>query len=179
MGPGAATKVPWIPAPVGSSVVGVSEMTALLRRLAAPRELTTPATVVLGLAALAVAIGGYEHAHLYHRGYREIHVIGTLFVLNTLGSLATVLLLLARRPYPFVLSSLAVSVGSIVAIVVTRTSGMFGFHESGYDTRAILTVVAEAFAVVLTVVGAVLARRVPPPRPTADAGTEPATEVFV
>lgn len=113
---------------------------------------------VLGLAALAVAVGGWEHAHLYHRGYSEIDVIGPLFLVNAVASLGAVLVLLARRPGPFVVLSLAISVGSLVAIVLTRTTGLFGFEESGYDSRAVLTIVAEVAAVLLTLVGGALAR---------------------
>jgi hypothetical protein len=123
-----------------------------------PRDVRPAALAVLALAALAVAVGGWEHAYLYHRGYSDIDTIGPLFLVNAVASLATVLVLLARRPVPFVVLSLAISIGSLVAIVLTRTTGLFGFEESGYDSRAVLTIVAEVAAVVLTVAGAALAR---------------------
>lgn len=130
------------------------------RRWLAPVDLDRGPTVLLLGAAAAVAVGGYEHAHLFHDGYSEITTIGTLFVLNAIGSLLVILALLARRPLIFVAGSLAVSVGSIVAIVLTRSSGgLFGFRESGYDGQALVTIGAEAVAVVLTVAGAALAGR--------------------
>lgn len=138
----------------------------MLRALLRPRHWLAPAgldrgpTLLLAGAAVAVGIGGYEHAYLYHHGYSEIATIGTLFLLNALWSLLTILLLLARRPLAFVAGSLAISVGSIVAIVLTRSSGgLFGFRESGYDGHALVTVGAEVVAVVLTVAGAALAGR--------------------
>lgn len=131
---------------------------SVLDHLTAPRDVSPVALATLGLAALAVAVGGWEHAYLYHRGYSDIDTIGTLFLVNAVASLGAVLVLLARRPLPFVLLSLAISVGSLIAIVLTRTTGLFGFEESGYDSRAVLTIVAEVAAVVLTVAGAVLAR---------------------
>jgi hypothetical protein len=146
-------------------------------RWLAARDLPLVPTALLGAGALAVAVGGYEHAHLYHRGYAEIDVIGPLFLVNAIASLACVLVLLARRPAAFVASSLAISVGSLIAIVLTRTTGLFGFLESGYDSRAVLTVIAEVLAVVLTLTGAAAARgrllSPPPPPPT-----EERTEVF-
>lgn len=131
---------------------------SVLDHVTSPRDVRPAALAVLGLAALAVAVGGWEHAYLYHRGYSDIDTIGPLFLINAVASLGTVLVLLARRPLPFVLLSLAISVGSLIAIVLTRTTGLFGFEESGYDGRAVLTIVAEVVAVVLTVAGAVLAR---------------------
>lgn len=144
-------------------------------RWLAPRDLPAAATALLGAGALAVAVGGYEHAHLYHQGYSEIHAIGPLFLVNAVASLACVLVLLARRPAAFVASSLAISVGSLVAIVLTRTTGLFGFLESGYDTRAVLTVIAEVLAVLLTIAGAAAARGrllSPPVPPAAPEPTE-------
>lgn len=132
---------------------------SVLDHVTSPRDVRPAALAVLGLAALAVAVGGWEHAYLYHRGYADIDTIGPLFLINAVASLGTVLLLIARRPLPFVVLSLAISVGSLVAIVLTRTTGLFGFEESGYDSRAVLTIVAEVVAVVLTVAGALLARR--------------------
>lgn len=130
------------------------------RRWLAPVALDRGPTLLLAGAAVAVGVGGYEHAYLYHHGYSEIATIGTLFLLNAIGSLLTILLLLVRRPLAFVAGSLAISVGSIVAIVLTRSSGgLFGFRESGYDGHALVTVGAEAVAVVLTVAGAALAGR--------------------
>lgn len=130
------------------------------RRWLAPVDLDRVPTALLLAAAVAVGVGGYEHAHLFHNGYSEITTIGTLFVLNAIGSLLVILALLARRPLIFVAGSLAISVGSIVAIVLTRSSGgLFGFRESGYDGQALVTIGAEVVAVVLTVAGAALAGR--------------------
>jgi mono/diheme cytochrome c family protein len=132
-------------------------MTTDMRRWLAPVALAPLPTALLAGAAVAVAIGGYEHAHLYHQGYSEISTIGTLFLLNAIGSLLTILLLLARRPLPFVVGSLAISFGSIVALVLTRTTGLFGFEEAGYDGHAMLTLLAQMAAIALTLGGGVAA----------------------
>lgn len=132
-------------------------MTTGMRRWLAPVALAPLPTLLLVAAAIAVAVGGYEHAHLYHEGYSEIATIGTLFLLNAIGSLVTILLLLARRPQLFIVASLAISFGSIVALVLTRTTGLFGFEESGYDGHAMLTLLAELAAIPLTLGGAVAA----------------------
>lgn len=130
-----------------------------MRRWLAPTELAPWPMLLLVLAAIAVAVGGYEHAHLYHDGYREIDTIGTLFLLNAIGSLATILALAAQRPVVFVAGSLAISVGSVVALVLTRTTGLFGFEEAGYDGAAMVSLLAEIAAVALTLGGAIAAGR--------------------
>lgn len=128
-------------------------------RWLAPTTLPGLPTALLGLAAIAVGVGGYEHAHLFHQGYREIHVIGPLFLLNAITSLVVILLLLARRPGLFVVSALGLNLGAILAILLTRSSGgLFGFHEAGYDSRATLTLISEIVAVLLTLAGVAAAR---------------------
>ncbi len=128
-----------------------------MRRVLGPVDLAPLPTLLFVLAALAVAVGGFEHAYLYHDGYSEISTIGTLFMVNAIGSLLTILALIARRPLLFVAGSLSISIGSIVALLLTRTTGLFGFQESGYDGHALLTLLAEIAAVPLTLVGAILA----------------------
>ncbi|WP_051471383.1 hypothetical protein [Patulibacter minatonensis] len=155
----------------------MSRFTALLL---GPRDVRPLPLAVLGLAAIAVGVGAWEHAHLYHDGYSSIRWIGPLFLVNAITSLIVILALIARRPVVFALGSLAISVGSIVAIVLTRNGdGLFGFRESGYDAAAGLTLGAEIAAVLLTVAGVLLARDQlaldPPPPPP----VEPDVEVLV
>jgi hypothetical protein len=161
----------------GVYVLVVSRFSSLL---IGPRDVRPLPLAVLAAAAVAVGIGAWEHAHLYHDGYSSIRWIGPLFLVNAIASLAVILALIARRPVVFALGSLAISVGSIVAIVLTRNgSGLFGFRESGYDATAGLTLGAEVVAVLLTVAGVALARDQlgvdPPPPPT----VEPDVEVLV
>lgn len=148
-------------------------MSRILGLLVGPRDPRPAALAVLALAAVAVGVGAYEHARLYHDGYSSIRWIGPLFLVNAIASLVVILLLIGRRPALFVVGSLAISVGSIVALVLTRTGdGLLGFRESGYDAAAGLTLGAEIAAVVLTVAGAVLGRdalRTDPPSPPVEA----------
>jgi len=135
----------------------VAGMTMTMRRWLAPVALAPLPTLLLVAAAIAVAVGAYEHAHLYHQGYSEISTIGVLFLLNAIGSLLVILVLLARRPLLFIVGSLTISFGSIVALVLTRTTGLFGFEESGYDGQALLTLLAQMAAIVLTLGGGIAA----------------------
>lgn len=107
------------------------------------------ALILLVLAAVAFAIGGVDHARLYHRGYAQVDVVGPLFLLNAIGTIVVLALLAAGRVRLFVLGVLAISLGSIVSIVVSHSSSFFGFSEGGWDTDATLIVAAEAASVLL------------------------------
>ncbi len=142
-----------------------------MRSLLAAERPGPVALVVLALAAVAVLIGGYYHARLFHRGYAEVEVVGPLFLLNGIASLAVVLLLLVDRVRLFVLGSLAVSLGSLISIVISHSSSFFGFAEGSYDSSATIIVVAEIAATVLTLIGGALVLR----RPAAVAGSRAVT----
>ncbi len=132
-------------------------MTGLLRT----RRPEGTALWLLGLAALAVAVGGVEHARLFHRGYAEVKVVGPLFLVNAVASLVCVLLLIFDRALLFVAGAVAISAGSIVAILISHSSSFFGFAESGYDGTAKVIVAAEAAAILLSGAGLVALGRAP------------------
>lgn len=119
---------------------------ALLRRSTSSSRPTLAALVV---AAIAIAVAGYEHFSLWQDGYRLIPNIGTAFLLNAIGSVGVIALLIARRDLLFALGGLSISVGSIVGIVLSRNGGFLGFQELGYDSTAVITLTAEIVATVL------------------------------
>ena len=135
-------------------------MTRVTRSLIAPGEATAPVVTVLVVAAGAVGVAGYLHGRLFHQGYSHVAVVGPLFLLNVLGSGATIVLLLARRYVPFMLSALGISVGAVVSIVISHTTSFFGFAEHRYDARATTIVIAEIVAAALVLAAAVMHRRV-------------------
>lgn len=121
-----------------------------LKSLTEPNHPPPVALALLAAAAVAVAVGGLEHARLFHRGYAEVEIVGPLFLLNAIGSAVTILLLIARRTALFVAGSLAINVGALVSILFSHNSSFFGFSEGGYDATATIIVVAEAAEVLLT-----------------------------
>ncbi len=104
----------------------------------------------LGLAA-ALALSAFSHAYLYIHGYRHIPMIGTAFLVQASMSFSLALLVAAGGPWWTQWAAAALAGGSLVAFVLSRTVGLFGFTERGWDPapHAALTVVAEALCVVL------------------------------
>lgn len=127
-----------------------------MRRLLDPEDVSAASLATLALAALCVAIAGYLHARLFHRGYAEVELVGPLFFLNAVGSLACVLFLAFKRVALFAISALAILVGSIVSILISHSSTFFGFAEGGYDGDGKAILIAEIAGVVLIAVGLAL-----------------------
>jgi len=117
----------------------------------------------LGLAA-SLAVSAYSHAYLYIHGYQHIPMIGTAFLIQASVSFALSLLIVVGGPWWLDWAAAAMAGGSLVAFVLSRTVGLLGFTERGWDPspHAALSVASEALCVLLWA-GAFV--RLPRPKP--------------
>jgi hypothetical protein len=124
----------------------------------------TDAAFRVGFAA-SLALGAASHAYLYVNGYQHIPTIGTAFLVQASVSFALALLILAGGPVWLRWAAAAVAGGSLVAFVLSRTVGIFGFSEIGWDPspQAAISVGAEALTVLLWAGGLVKQLRAAPP----------------
>jgi hypothetical protein len=138
---------------------GPSTPRTVVTAAAAPaRRLDTIAWVLFAIGAVGVAVAGYLHGRLFHRGYAPVDWVGPLFLLNVIGSGIVVALLLLGRALAFAIGGLFISVFSLIAILISHSSSFLGFAEGRYDTEATVIVVAEAVAVVAILLGLALGR---------------------
>ena len=99
--------------------------------------------------AAAVAVSGVSHAYLYVHGYHHIPLIGTAFLVQAGISFALALLILIGGPSWLRWAAAALSGGALVAFAFSRTVGLFGFSETGWQPspHAAISVAAELAAV--------------------------------
>ncbi len=104
----------------------------------------------LGLAA-SLAVSAASHAYLYVHGYQHIPQIGTAFLIQASVSFALAVLILVGGPGWLHWAAAAVAGGSVVAFVLSRTVGIFGFVERGWEPspHAAVSVGAEVVTVLL------------------------------
>lgn len=111
--------------------------------------------VVLRLAtAVCLAVSGYLHARLYIGGYRVIPVIGPSFLLQASAAFAVAVLVALGGPFLLRLAAAALAAGALAGFVLSRTTGLFGFSERGFQPapEALLSVLTEAAVLVLVAV---------------------------
>lgn len=126
-------------------------------RLAARATGDVPTRVMHAAAAVTLAVSGYIHAQLYLDGYRFIHAIGVMFLIQAAASfgLATLLLAAAVIPPPALvqLAAAGAALGALAGFAASRTIGVFGFTERGFQPapQALLSVLAEIATVLLLV----------------------------
>ena len=115
--------------------------------------------------AAALAASGAVHAQLYLTGYRSIHVVGPLFLLQAAASFAFAVLLLAgavwRPPVTVHLAAAGTAAGALAGFAASRTVGVFGFTERGLQPapQALLSILAEVATLALLAALLLRARR--------------------
>ncbi len=103
----------------------------------------------IGIAA-TLAISGLVHADLYTHEYRFIPTIGTAFLLQGSIFCALAVLILAGGPAWLSWAGAAASIASLAAFALSRTVGLFGFIEHGWESPSgPITVIAEVLTVLL------------------------------
>jgi hypothetical protein len=105
-----------------------------------------PVPTAIRLAAVAtVAESGYVHADLYVHGYRFISHIGPMFLVQAAVSFAVAALLLFGGPLIVQLAAAGTALGALGGFVLSRTIGVWGFTERGFQPHpdALLSVLSE------------------------------------
>mgnify|MGYP000946972189 CR=1 FL=1 len=103
--------------------------------------------IVAGLLLSAVS-----HGYLYLHGYRHIPLVGFGFLVLTSVFLALAMLIAFGGPLWLRLVAAVVSLGALGAFVLSRTLGLAGFSERGWQPapHAMVSVLAELSVVALT-----------------------------
>ncbi|MCB0939459.1 MAG: hypothetical protein KDB72_04380 [Mycobacterium sp.] len=101
----------------------------------------------------ALLTGAVSHGYLYIHGYQHIPAIGPGFLALASGSATLAVLIALGGPWWLRVLAFVASLGALVAFGLSRTVGVLGFVERGWQPipHAALSVVAEAVVVVLCV----------------------------
>ena len=113
-------------------------------------------TVARYLGALSLIAAGVMHLQQYYAVYyRVIPVIGPLFLVNFVLGVGLGLALLAplqhRAPELHRLAAIggiAFAAGTIIALAISENGTLVGFHEHGYRPAIVMSLAAEALAIV-------------------------------
>ena len=113
------------------------------------------------LGAVSILVVGAIHAQQYYDAYFSVvPTIGTLFLLSFIGAgvVGTVLFLPVRvlgRPAGDVILALAalgaigIALGTLVSLLISEYTPLFGFMESGYRLAVVLTLLFDVLTTVL------------------------------
>ena len=130
------------------------------------------AEVARYLGAVSIVVVGVIHAQQYYDAYFSVMpTIGTLFLLSFIGSgvvaaaLVAPVRLLGRKIGDAILvlaalGAIGIAMGSLVALLVSEYTPLFGFMESGYRLAIVLTLIFDSLTtVILGIFVAIVGRR--------------------
>ena len=113
------------------------------------------------LGAALTAAMGLIHLWLWLQGYRDVPVIGALFLINAIcaGTLVTALLAVRARLRATVAVLAALFTAETLAgLILSLTVGLFGVHESLQTPLVPTTLLVESAGVLVLGITAVLVR---------------------
>ena len=131
-----------------------------IRPLPARRDRNAAGEIARYLGAVSILLVGAVHAQQYYDAYFSVvPTIGTLFLLSFIGAgIAGVALLapvrrLGRNLGDLILvlaalGAIGIAAGSLVSLLISEYTPLFGFMESGYRLAIVLAIVFDALATV-------------------------------
>jgi hypothetical protein len=111
--------------------------------------------VVAGLAGIMAQI----HLHLWSTGYRQIHIIGPLFLINGIVAIALGLAVLAapsRFLAPMAAATALFTTGTLVGLILSLNVGLFGWKEFLGAPIVTETLIVEPIGIVCSAAVAVI-----------------------
>jgi hypothetical protein len=118
--------------------------------------------------AVVLLAVGLDHLQQYTAdSYSAIPTIGTLFLVNFIAAAALAVALTApverlpgragRVAIPLLAAGgIGVAAGSLVGLIVSESTGLFGFMETGYRSSIVVSIALEVAAIILLLAHLVL-----------------------
>ena len=112
------------------------------------------------LGAVSIVLVGVVHAQQYYYAFfSSVPTIGTLFLLSFIGSAVVGVVLLApvrrlgRRMGDLILvlaalGAISIAFGSLVSLLISEYTPLFGFMESGYRLAVVLAILFDSLTTV-------------------------------
>jgi hypothetical protein len=129
--------------------------------LTGPAQLASPvsrwAVTLLAVAGAALlAWSGAIHLQLWSDGYRDISVIGPLFLIQGIASIALALALVIFRRLVLLAAGAILLAATAVGLLLSADIGLFGYQESLAVPYAVTSLIVEFTGAAVLVVAAVI-----------------------
>jgi hypothetical protein len=99
------------------------------------------------LTAAGVLVSGVVHLWLWLDGFRDIEVIGPLFMLNAVAGVVIAVLVVAWRHWLPLLAAVGFGASTLGAFLISAAVGLFGVRETFWGSAQVLAGLAELVAI--------------------------------
>jgi hypothetical protein len=101
------------------------------------------------VAAVAVLVSAYVHLYEWLNGFRDVHVIGPLFVVNIVAGVVIAVLLFTWKHWLAPFLAFGVGASTLLGFAIATTGGgLFGDHEKWQGAYVWVAAISEAVAIV-------------------------------
>ena len=100
------------------------------------------------ITAAAVLISAYVHLKEWADGFRHVHVIGPLFVVNGVAGIVIAILLVTWHHWVPPFLAFGFGAATLGGFVIAATWGLFGDHEKWQGPYVWTAAITEAVAIV-------------------------------
>ncbi|HET7683410.1 MAG TPA: hypothetical protein VFM50_11915 [Nocardioidaceae bacterium] len=100
------------------------------------------------LTAAGVLVSGLVHLYLWVDGFRDVSVVGPLFLLNAVAGVVLAIAVMTWRHWIPLFVAAGFGASTLGAFVISATVGLFGVQEVFWGTWQVIAAVAEIVAVV-------------------------------
>lgn len=100
------------------------------------------------LTAAGVLVSGLVHLYLWFDGFRDVSVVGPLFLLNAVAGVVLAIAVMTWRHWIPLFVAAGFGASTLGAFVISATVGLFGVQEVFWGTWQVIAAVAEIVAVV-------------------------------
>jgi hypothetical protein len=104
--------------------------------------------IVRLIAAAAVLVSAYVHFKEWIDGFRHVHVIGPLFVVNVVAGVVIAVLLVTWRHWLAPFLALGLGASTLGGFVIAAQWGLFGDHEKWQGPYVWTAAASEAVVIV-------------------------------
>jgi hypothetical protein len=111
------------------------------------------------LTAAAVVVSGAVHLLLWFDGFRDLDVVGPLFLLNAVAAAVIAVATVVWRHWLPLLAAVGFGASTLAAFVASTTVGFFGVQEIWSGWEIWTAAVSEAVAVVAGSAALIVERR--------------------
>jgi len=129
---------------VGSATAGTSRGPRSL--LASPG---LPISLLYWAGAGLVALSALIHLHLWMTGYKQIHIIGPLILLQVIAGFGAALAIAVTRHFLIAVARAVFVAGTIAGLLISIEVGLFGFKDSFSASYAWTSLIGEAAELVV------------------------------
>lgn len=103
--------------------------------------------VMRTLTAAGVLASGVIHLWLWFDGFRDIEVIGPLFMLNAIAGVVIAVAVMAWKHWVPLVLAVGFGASTLGAFLISAAVGLFGVRETFWGTSQMLAAVSELVAI--------------------------------